>query len=231
MFLTFVAPQHQPLSGSRLASDELVGRSSPIFISHRLQERLSSGHNYSEDIIVTFDLFEHDNAGTASVSTYTAVSPLRFMHDDICYLALDKLASIILLPFHIRWGEDGGVESTDENMRTLNSKVLERAPCSVGILVNRSSSSSTHQSPLMKQIAMIFLGVADDREALCLARRTIKDYDFGRRNGIKSPQTAALESWTEFSELGVIGDLLASSDTNTNASILVVQQQQMPKSS
>ncbi|KAG4953097.1 hypothetical protein JHK87_038691 [Glycine soja] len=53
----------------------------------------------------------------------------------------------------------------------------------------------------------------------------------GRRNGIKSPQTAALESWTEFSELGVIGDLLASSDTNTNASILVVQQQQMPKSS
>ena len=30
--------------------------------------------------------------------------------------------------------------------------------------------------------------------------------------------------------LGVIGDLLASSDTNTNASILVVQQQQMPKS-
>ncbi|KAG5109514.1 hypothetical protein JHK82_038737 [Glycine max] len=277
---------------------ELVGRSSPIFISHRLQERLSSGHNYSEDIIVTFDLFEHDNAGTASVSTYTAVSPLRFMHDDICYLALDKLASIILLPFHIRWGEDGGVESTDENMRTLNSKVLERAPCSVGILVNRSSSSSTHQSPLMKQIAMIFLGGADDREALCLARRTIKDYDcnlvvyhlvssqseanwnlmlddevlksvkgyygtienvsyekvsieqpsettafvsdianrhdffiVGRRNGIKSPQTAALESWTEFSELGVIGDLLASSDTNTNASILVVQQQQMPKSS
>ncbi|TKY57111.1 Cation/H(+) antiporter 4 [Spatholobus suberectus] len=275
---------------------ELVGRSSPIFISHRLQERVSSGHNYSEDVIVTFDLFEHDNAGTASVSTYTAISPLRFMHDDICYLALDKLASIIILPFHVRWGEDGSVESTDENIRTLNTKVLERAPCSVGILVNRGASFTHNTS--VKQIAMVFLGGSDDREALCLAKRAIKDcayklvayhlvsshsesnnwdfmlddevlksvngcygsvenvtyekvtiedpsettaflsdianlHDFiivGRRNGVKSSQTAALGDWTEFSELGVIGDLLASSDTNTNASILVVQQQQMPKS-
>ncbi|KAK7385886.1 hypothetical protein VNO78_31827 [Psophocarpus tetragonolobus] len=270
---------------------ELVGRSSPIFISHRLQER--SGHNYSEDVIVTFDLFEHDNAGTTSVSTYTAISPLRFMHDDICYLALDKLASIIILPFHLRWGDGGDIESTDENIRTLNCKVLQIAPCSVGILVNRAS---TKHNPSMKQIAMIFLGGADDREALCLAKRTIKEndcnlvvyhlaasqseanwdlmlddevlksvkgiygsienvsyekitienpsettdfvsnvanqHDFfivGRRNGIKSPQTSALESWTEFSELGVIGDLLASSDTNTNASILIIQQQQMSK--
>ncbi|KAL2316904.1 hypothetical protein Fmac_030780 [Flemingia macrophylla] len=275
---------------------ELVGRSSPIFISHRVQERVDSGHNYSEDIIVTFDLFEHDKAGTVSVSTYTAISPLRFMHDDICYLALDKLASMILLPFQARWREDGSIESADDNIRTLNTKVLERAPCSVGILVNRTSASS---NVCMKQIAMIFLGGADDREALCLAKRVIKDCTYnlvvyhlvsmshqsesswdmvldhevlksvegyhgsienvsyeritikdpsetaafvseianrhhffivGRRNGMKSCQTAALESWTEFPELGVIGDLLASSDTKTNASILVVQQQRMPKS-
>ncbi|XP_027368556.1 cation/H(+) antiporter 4-like [Abrus precatorius] len=275
---------------------ELVGRSTPVFIAHRLQERVGSDHhNFSEDVIVTFDLFEHDNAGTASVNTYTAISPSRFMHDDICYLALDKLASIIILPFHVRWAEDGSIESTDENIRALNNKVLERAPCSVGILVNRGSSS--YHGPT-KNIAMIFLGGSDDREALCLAKRTIKDcgynmavyhlvasnsgftnwdvmlddevlksvkgtygnvenvtyekiiiedpsqttdfltqianlHDFiivGRRNGIKSSQTAALESWTEFSELGVVGDLLASPDTTTKASILVVQQQQTPKS-
>ncbi|XP_020229513.1 cation/H(+) antiporter 4 [Cajanus cajan] len=272
---------------------ELVGRFSPIFISHRLQESVDSGYNYSEDVIVTFNLFEHDNAGTTSISTYTAISPLRFMHDDICYLALDKLACIILLPFHVRWNEGGSIESMDDNVRTLNSKVLERAPCSVGILVNRSSSSNA----CIKQIGLIFLGGPDDREALFLAKRAIKDcaynlfvyhlassqseshwdmmlddevlksvkgyygsiknvtykkitiqdpsetadfvskvanqHDFfivGRRNGIKSPQTTTLENWTEFPELGVIGDLLASSDTKTNAFILVVQQQQMPKS-
>ncbi|CAJ1971215.1 unnamed protein product [Sphenostylis stenocarpa] len=276
-----------------------VRRSSPIFISHRVQERVDSNHNYSEDVIVAFDLFEHDNAGIALVNTDTAISPFRFMHDDICYLALDKLASIIILPFHVRWGEDGSIESTDKNIRTLNSRVLERAPCSVGILVSRgSSSSSTHNNNdnSIKRIAMIFLGGLDDREALCLAKRAIKDcacnlvvyhlvsgpgeanwdlmldddvlksvkglyghiqnvsyekvtieepsqtstfvsdianqHDFfivGRRNGIKSPQTEALERWTEFYELGVIGDLLASSDTITKASILVVQYQQMIK--
>ncbi|RHN45732.1 putative cation/H+ exchanger [Medicago truncatula] len=281
---------------------ELVGRSSPVFISHRLQERVgSSSHTFSEAVIVTFDLFEHDNAGTASVSTYTAISPVRFMHDDICYLALDKLASIIILPFHLRWSEDGSVESADETTRSLNTKVLERAPCSVAILVNRGHSSPFNHNENSKQIAMIFLGGSDDREALCLAKRTIKEdtyhlvvyhlvstikndeftswdvmlddellkgvkgvygsvdnvtyekveventsdttefisdiaiqHDFiivGRRNGIKSPQTQALASWTEYPELGVLGDLLASPDTNTKASILVVQQQVMPKAS
>lgn len=280
---------------------ELVGRSTPVFIAHRLQERVGSGHHtFSEDVIVTFDLFEHDNAGTASASTYTAISPIRFMQDDICYLALDKLASIIILPFHRRWAEDGSVESADENIRSVNTKVLERAPCSVAILVNRGHNSSNNIINNTKQIALIFLGGPDDREALCLAKRAIKgdayhlvvyhlvatnktaeftnwdvmlddellkdvkgiygsvdnvtyekvnventsdttafitdiadQHDFfivGRRNGMKSPQTAALEDWTEFPELGVIGDLLASPDTNTKASILVVQQQLMPKS-
>ncbi|KAL5101558.1 hypothetical protein RYX36_005885 [Vicia faba] len=280
---------------------ELVGRSSPVFISHRLQEQVGSGHHtFSEDVIVTFDLFEHDNAGTVSASTYTAISPSHLMHDDICYLALDKLASIILLPFHLKWAEDGSVESADENVRSLNIKVLERAPCSVAILVNRGYASSISLNDNTKEIALIFLGGPDDREALCLAKRAIKgnafhlvvyhlvstskndefsnwdvmlddeilkdvkgiygsvdnviydrvnventsdttafisdianQYDFiivGRRNKIKSPQTAGLEDWTEYPELGAIGDLLASADTNTKASILVVQQQVMIKS-
>ncbi|CAJ1971228.1 unnamed protein product [Sphenostylis stenocarpa] len=300
--LDFCCPTtNNPLVAHVLHLKELVGRSSPIFISHRVQERVDSNYNYSEDVIVAFDLFEHDKAGTALVNTYTAISPFRFMHDDICYLALDKLASIIILPFHVRWGEDGSIESTDKNIRTLNAKVLQRAPCSVGILVKRGSSSSTiYNNSIthsMKRIAIIFLGGSDDREALSFAKRTIKDCSFklvvyhlvssnsvanwdlmlddevlkgvngyygsienvsyenitidepcetsafvssiadqhdffvvGRRNGIKSPLTTALESWTEFSELGVIGDLLAALDSTSNASILVIQQQQMSKS-
>jgi hypothetical protein len=58
-------------------------------------------------------------------------------------------------------------------------------------------------------------------------------FDFiivGRRYGLKSPQTTGLENWTEYPELGVIGDLLASRDMKSKASILVVQQQQQTKS-
>ncbi|XP_061370601.1 cation/H(+) antiporter 4-like [Gastrolobium bilobum] len=270
---------------------ELVGRTTPVFIAHRLQQRGRSTRNYSEELNVVFDLFEREYAGSATANTYTAISPVTLMHEDVTQLALDKLASLIILPFHIRWAEDGSIESEDTRIRSLNSNVLERAPCSIGILVNRGSSSFNLTS---YKVAMIFLGGPDDREALCLAKRFAKNsdnrlfvyrllahdndsidwetmiddeelrevrgayiklenvtyeeiiiqdasqtttflkdmankFDFivvGRRNGVQSPQTLGLEDWTEFTELGVIGDLLASQDMETKASILVVQQQQ-----
>ncbi|MED6152387.1 hypothetical protein PIB30_091580 [Stylosanthes scabra] len=284
-----------PLEVEVLHLIELVGSATPIFISHQLQESASTSHNYSGDIMVAFDLFKHDNASKVKVNTYTAISPQRLMYEDICHLALDKVASLILLPFHIRWADDGSVDSTEESIRTLNNKVLEKAPCSVGILVNKGPCDNAS-----KNIAMIFLGGSDDREALCLAKRAITEshykmvvyhlvgtknestnwdimldeemlksvkgvygtvnnvayermviedpsqtqkfiqtiaavHDYiivGRRHGVKSSLTTALENWTEFSELGAIGDLLASPDTNSKASILVVQQQKItqPKS-
>ncbi|KAF1891857.1 hypothetical protein Lal_00016887 [Lupinus albus] len=286
-----------PSLGNELVVDllhlmELVGRASPIFIAHHHQQKKggeSSHHNYSGEVIVTFNLLEREYAGSVSINTYTAISPFTLMYEDVCHLALDKFASLIILPFHIRWTEDGGIESNDNNIRSLNTMVLERAPCSVGILVSHGG----HRNSSNYNVAMIFLGGHDDREALCLAKRTFKDpnnnlvvyrllardrditdwehmiddealrevrgtyvkienvtyeektaedasqttsflkdiadkYDFiivGRRNGIKSSQIDGLENWTEYSELGVIGDLLASPDMRTKASILVVQQQ------
>lgn len=286
---------YSPIPENILVADilhltELVGRSTPIFIAHKLQQKLGSSYNYSGELIVAFDLFERDYAGCATVNTYTAISPATQMHEDVCHLALDKNVSLIILPFHVKWGGDGSIESEDINIRSLNSKVLERAPCSVGILVSRGLSC--FKSTFYK-VAVIFLGGPDDREALCLAKRfaksldntlfvyrleandrnitdwehmiddeelrevrgaygqlenvtyletiiddasqttcIIKDiaqkFDFiivGRRYGVKTSQTFGLENWTEYSELGVIGDLLASQDTETKASILVVQQQ------
>jgi hypothetical protein len=77
------------------------------------------------------------------------------------------------------------------------------------------------------------LGVENTSDTTAFISDIANQHDFiivGRRNGMKSPQTQALENWTEYPELGVIGDLLASQDNNTKASILVVQQQLMPKS-
>ncbi|KAI4346534.1 hypothetical protein L6164_007423 [Bauhinia variegata] len=287
--------QNHPIIVDVLHLIELVGRSSPIFISHRLQENVMTGHhNYSGDILVYFDIYEHEHQGAAKVSTYTAISPLTLMHEDVCFLALDKLASMIVLPFHIRWGGDGSVESKDNNIRALNCRVLDKAPCSIVMLVSRR----IHAIDASIQIAVIFFGGRDDREALCLAKRAAMGTDIslvvyhivsadhvkstnweamldddvlrdindprssrhhnimyeeivaddassttsfvldianefqfiivGRNYGVEIPQTQGLQTWSDFPELGAIGDMLASPDLDTKASIIVVQQQRMP---
>ncbi|EOA37645.1 hypothetical protein CARUB_v10012128mg [Capsella rubella] len=48
----------------------------------------------------------------------------------------------------------------------------------------------------------------------------------GRSAGVGTDVTSALSEWTEFHELGVIGDLLISKDFPRRGSVLVVQQQQ-----
>lgn len=272
---------------------ELVGRTSPIFISNHIHRKVSGSHkSYSDDVILGFDLYEHDNIGAVTANTYTAISPPSLMHEDVCQLALDRVASIVILPFHLRWSSDGGIESDDKNIRVLNCKVLETAPCSIGILVSPSSI----QGKSFIRLAMIFLGGRDDREALCLAkratrnakvnlvvyhlavednlpnmeyilddevlkditnpqsnmanisyhrvlvndgpetstvlRRIVDEHDFfivGRRHELESPQTKGLSEWSEFPELGAIGDLLASSDFESKVGVLVVQQQARDK--
>ncbi|CAA7025633.1 unnamed protein product [Microthlaspi erraticum] len=71
--------------------------------------------------------------------------------------------------------------------------------------------------------------VNDASQTSNLLKRIANEYDLfivGREKGRKSVFTLGLEEWSEFEELGVIGDLLASTDLNCKASVLVIQQQQ-----
>ncbi|CAL1404156.1 unnamed protein product [Linum trigynum] len=311
--------EDNPLGVYALHLIELVGRATPMLISHQKQKAVSD--NCSIEVILAFNQYERRAFGLASVNTFTSISQTKFMHDDICTLALDKSTVLLLTPFHITWGLDGSVEAEDNTMRALNSRVLERAPCSVGIYFNRGNvrvndagggaarSSDATSSSLSSaySVCVIYLGGRDDHEALCLGARMARDtsleltilhlvsredanvtnnnvranrlshermidqvvlkeamqkvanspnvrysekvvedgpqtatavravagnYDLfvvGRRDGVDSPQTAGLAEWSEFPELGVIGDLLASKDLETKASVLVVQQQKQFK--
>ncbi|KAH7565171.1 hypothetical protein JRO89_XS09G0152900 [Xanthoceras sorbifolium] len=159
---------------------KLSGLATPIFISHQKRLRTTTSDCYSENVIVAFNKFIGNNWGAVSVNTFTAVSLPSIMHEDICSLALDKLASLIILPFHRRWYIDGSVESDDELIRALNSRVLERAPCSVGILIDRVNLrrampvDGSSEKPSYR-VAMIFLGGNDDREALTFAKRMAQE--------------------------------------------------------
>ncbi|KAG4190073.1 hypothetical protein ERO13_A07G008500v2 [Gossypium hirsutum] len=279
---------------------KLSGQATPLFIAHHNQQKASSNKEYSDNVVVAFKQFERDNLGAVSVNVFTAVSPSNLMYEDTCNLAMDRLTSFIILPFHRRWYSDGTIESEDQTLRSLNFDILERAPCSVGILVEgrrniKGSNSKDTLSPSNSSsyaIAVIFLGGEDDREALALAKRfsqdesvsltvihlkavdslefflaedermldkeilkdikasvllmyieehvkdgpetstflrsIVKDYQLiivGRRYRSEDAITLGLEEWCEFREIGIIGDLLSSSDFIGNFSLLIVQQQ------
>ncbi|KAJ0006823.1 hypothetical protein Pint_29632 [Pistacia integerrima] len=140
--------QDNKMSVNVLHLVKLSGQASPIFNSHQKKKKVFSNNSYSENVIISFTKFEGSYWGSLSVNVFTAVSPPNLMHDDICTLALDKLASLIILPFHRRWYVDGSIESENEVIRTLNSKVLEKSPCSVGILIDRGNIQRPALDPL-----------------------------------------------------------------------------------
>ncbi|XP_059429299.1 cation/H(+) antiporter 3-like [Corylus avellana] len=288
--------RERPLAVYVLHLIELIGRTSPIFISHQVQKKTLSNSSYSENVILAFNKFEQGNQDVVSVNIFTSISILQSMHEDICILGLDKLTSLIVLPFHRKWSTDGIVELEDSTIRTLNCSMLELAPCSIGILVDRGYlGRQMVSSQSLCYVAMFFLGGNDDREALAFANRManhskialtvihfvasgtegdtrldklfdneilnlvklnnvgreyvifqekivkdgaqtaliirgmINEYDLiivGRRHNVESPQTSGLAEWSEFPELGIMGDLLVSLNLNNAASVFVVQQQQ-----
>ncbi|KAF8397181.1 hypothetical protein HHK36_016088 [Tetracentron sinense] len=276
---------------------ELTGRASAILIRHhRRQQGNSKLSGNSEPIVNAFEYYAQHNQGHVMVQHFTAISPYASMHNDICTLALDKRISILILPFHKQWAIDGVVESSFPAIRAVNCNVLDKAPCSVGILVDRDRIGSSRYvlaSQSLYRIALLFLGGADDREALAYARRMAQhpsirlavlqftpscDYRYGndkemeldsellnnfrvstmgnerivcreevvsdgigttrvilsmgnefdlfmvgRHHDPQSPLMSGLTEWSESPELGIIGDMLASSDFKS--SVLVVQQQ------
>ncbi|KAK7280821.1 hypothetical protein RIF29_08332 [Crotalaria pallida] len=148
-----------------------------------------------------------------------------------------------------KWSVDGGIEFDDKNIRSLNCKVLQIAPCSIiGILVSRATFNNDSNI----RLAMVFVGGKDDREAFFLAKRSTRNPRINvvvyhlvtmehmpdmedvienealediKQEHSSLGNTNGLGDCSEFSELGVIGDLLASKDFESQASILVMQQQ------
>ncbi|CAL5374564.1 unnamed protein product [Camellia sinensis] len=271
---------------------ELEGRAAPLLITHHLQQK--NDNTYSQDVIFAFRKHVRQYHGTIWAQAFTAISPRKLMHEDICNLALKKVAALIVIPFHRKWAIDGSIEMEDFSLRSLNCKIFDAAPCSVGILIDRGRNQVQQASTTQlssQRVAVIFFGGRDDREALAFAIRmvgklsthltvarftttvggaysdkeeildsdalddikrigrdsvpyveqAVKDgpetalivhdmvdeFDLiivGRHKNVSFPQISGLEEWSEFPELGVIGDFLSSSDHKGRASVLVVQQ-------
>ncbi|XP_019439269.1 PREDICTED: cation/H(+) antiporter 24-like [Lupinus angustifolius] len=159
-----------PLSVFALRVIELVGRANPLIIDHSKQE-VPRIYRWSH-AIKTLELFS-DLREFVKIQFFTSVSPKKSIFQDICLLALEHEASLIILPFN-----KGGVHN--HVIRLINLQVLDHAPCSIAILVDNgflqstNIGSSRHKSTKHK-FAVLFLGGADARETLVYADRMVSN--------------------------------------------------------
>ncbi|KAJ6733740.1 CATION/H + ANTIPORTER [Salix koriyanagi] len=124
---------------------ELTGRNTAMLIVH--DQSMTSKSNpiraksESDQIIAAFKSYEKRNPDV-SVQTITAISPYENIHEDICSLALDTRVSLIIIPFQtVLLTADGRAEDAKSTFPAMNQYVLENAPCSVGLLVDRGLGS------------------------------------------------------------------------------------------
>ncbi|WJX28378.1 hypothetical protein P8452_17107 [Trifolium repens] len=165
---------------------ELKGRATALLVaqidqrhqSTSLHDGLQSGdqssetNNYiSNHIANVFEEYSSNNANTL-VENLVAMSSFSTIHRDIYNLALEKQASLVLLPFHKQNTAESALEVADPGFRDINQNVMQDAPCSVGIFVDRGHHTSLFKTKM--RILMIFIGGPDDREALAIAWRMSK---------------------------------------------------------
>ncbi|CAM8951291.1 hypothetical protein QQ045_018097 [Rhodiola kirilowii] len=154
---------------------ELSERSSAILMVHKARKNGMPFWNKkqlgSNQIIVVFEAFRQ--LCRVTIRPMTAISHMSNIHDDICSSAERKMVSMIILPFHKHQRFDGSLETTRHEFRLINQRILEHAPCSVGILVDRGLGGSSHvqASNVSSVITVLFFGGPDDREALAYGLR------------------------------------------------------------
>ncbi|CAN8295025.1 unnamed protein product [Cochlearia groenlandica] len=298
----FNPSKDSPMTCNVLHLIELVGQASPMFISHQLQQPEPGSTSCSDNVINSFRQFHKQFFHGTSLNIFTSVSMSKHMHEDICWLALSRSMSLILLPFHLTWSVDRStVVANDDKLRMLNLNVMRRAPCSVGIFIYRKPIMVSHMNEYHSKICLIYNGGKDDREALAITNRIMdkrisltiirfipsfcrmdnnvleeslqvtnlketvtniigsnieendryvtymdkpvsdgsetskilremaNDYNLfivGKNSGVGTEATNGINEWTEFDELGPIGDLLASHEFPSRASVLVVKKQE-----
>ncbi|KAL7081946.1 hypothetical protein ACP275_14G070200 [Erythranthe tilingii] len=183
---------------------KLMGRASSLLVPHRQKDKPPRNPTQSERIFNAFKKFEEQNPGFLNVHCYKGIAPYMTMHNDVCSLALEKRTILVILPFHKQWSSGETNESSHAH-RHLNKSVLEKAPCSVGILIDHRSFKSMHKIDERStfQVVVLFFGGADDREALAYGQRMSDRSSVGLTvvRFVNSGPTAEIVAGTERSKM------------------------------
>ncbi|XP_010485219.1 PREDICTED: cation/H(+) antiporter 25, partial [Camelina sativa] len=201
-FLDFAYPtKTSPLSIFAIQLMELAGRAQPLFFENEKRRKEEEEEEYEmeeeesartrskriDQVQSAFKLYQKKRNECVTLRDYTAYAPKRHMYQDICELALNKKTAFILLPYQKERLQDAALtELRDSGMLTVNADVLAHTPCSVCIYyekgrlknaVARSSMDLQHRRQEPYRFVVLFLGGADNREALHLADRMTENPD------------------------------------------------------
>ncbi|XP_057719501.1 cation/H(+) antiporter 15-like [Arachis stenosperma] len=174
----FNATRLSPIHVFGLYLVEITQRAAALVVAHMepstqlgVQSNLTQSQVESENIAFTFKALGNNGDGNGNdafrVETTSVVSSYETIHQDIYISARERGTSLILLPFHQQLSSDGNLlETTNVVYRDINKNVMQDAPCSVGIFIDRGLVTF---SQTCLHILMIFVGGPDDREALAIA--------------------------------------------------------------
>ncbi|KAL0401133.1 UNVERIFIED_CONTAM: Cation/H(+) antiporter 15 [Sesamum latifolium] len=171
------AREGSPIAAIAVLLEEPGGRATNMLLAHQLTRILQPNNSKSDHVFSALRQYELRNGSCVAIQVFRAISHFQTVHDDICRLALDQNATILILPFHRHWAIDGSIGSTNRSMQNMNVKVLDYAPCSVGILVDRgilTGSLSLLNNKSTYRVAVIYLGGPDDAESLCYGARMVR---------------------------------------------------------
>ncbi|KAK2372880.1 hypothetical protein P8452_46095 [Trifolium repens] len=153
---------------------ELKGRAAALVAAHMEKpsgqigtQNLTKSQEEQENINNAFEAFG-ETYDAIRVQTLNVVSAYSTIHEDIYNSANEKRISLTILPFHKQLSSEGVLETTSVVYRDINLNVMQNAPCSVGIFVDRDFGSI---SKMNFRVCMIFVGGPDDREAMAVAWR------------------------------------------------------------
>ncbi|XP_020215634.1 cation/H(+) antiporter 15 [Cajanus cajan] len=171
---SFNATRLSPIHVSAMYLIELTGRAAALVAAHMEKpssqpgvQTLTRSQAELESIANTFDAFG-EAYDAIRIETLNVVSAYATIHEDIYHSANEKRTSLILLPFHKHLSSEGALEVTNAVYKDVNQNVMQHAPCSVGIFVDRDFGSIPKKN---LRILMLFVGGPDDREALAVAWR------------------------------------------------------------
>ncbi|KAJ7963914.1 Cation/H(+) antiporter 15 [Quillaja saponaria] len=151
---------------------ELMGRAAPLLLPYKKKINKS---NFIDDantqhIMRAFENYSRNSKGPVTIQPYINIAPYKNMHESICHLAQDNLIPFLIIPFHESQQSVRGSRAAT-SMRDFNINIQSQAPCTVGILVDKSSKKFMSNKRLSFHVGIIFVGGPDDREALAFGAR------------------------------------------------------------